>query len=61
MALDLPALDRPAKATSMPSSEGHWSKRAALVKNVRVRKGESVSVSGMSGFDPGVIMIMKIG
>ena len=33
-ALDLPALERPAKATSKPSSSGHWSTLAALSMNV---------------------------
>lgn len=31
-ALDLPALERPAKATSRPWSGGHWSTLAALMR-----------------------------
>jgi len=33
IALDFPALDLPAKATSRPTSSGHWSKEGALVTN----------------------------
>ncbi|MNE99220.1 hypothetical protein D3C80_1978660 [compost metagenome] len=31
-ALDLPALERPAKATSRPLSSGHWLTLAALMR-----------------------------
>lgn len=34
MALDLPALERPQKATSAPSSAGHWDSVDALVRKV---------------------------
>src|SRR5476651_1488201 len=33
MALDLPAFERPAKATSAPSSAGNWDAAAALTRN----------------------------
>ena len=37
MAEDLPAFERPAKATSQPASGGHWLKRAALVRKAARR------------------------
>ena len=44
MALDLPALERPAKATSTPLSGGHWARVGALMRNCAVRK---LMVAGM--------------
>src|SRR5690606_14372366 len=38
-ALDFPALERPANATSAPLSAGSWSMRFALVRNCALRKG----------------------
>lgn len=38
MALDLPALERPAKATSFPVSGGQFFSLGALVKNFAWRK-----------------------
>ena len=38
MALDLPAFERPAKATSAPVSGGHCLSRLALIKNEALRK-----------------------
>ena len=47
MALDLPALERPAKATSAPSSGRNWAARAALVEEPDL--GEQGHLGGSAG------------
>ena len=41
MELDLPALERPQKATSVPVSTGHWDSFAALFINAASFKGKA--------------------
>src|SRR5690606_34262854 len=49
-ALDLPALDRPAKATSRPISSGHWSTLLALLMKLAVWQSIARGVTEDMGY-----------